>query len=87
MIFPTAALWQSNIPRFTMAITDSQISQIAQQYGKSVHIQSFSGPYFPVLELNTERCGREKLLIWKLFTRAVQDWKTSNYILFLFRRT
>ena len=80
MIFPIVALWQSDIPRFTKAITDSQISQIAQHYVKSVHIQSFSGPYFPVFGLNTEGYGPEKLLIRKLFTRCkIEKHLTKSY--------
>ena len=38
---------------------------------KSVQIWSFSGPYFPVFGLNTEKCGPEKLHIWTLFTQWV----------------
>ena len=52
---------------------------------RSVRILSYSGPYFPVFEFNTEiyrvspnagKCEPEKLKIWTLFTR----WTTFVYL-------
>ena len=60
--------------------------------GKSVSIRSYSGPYFPVFELNTERYGVEnteqkKLPIWALFTQCTchkPNWNKSIIIVCMF---
>ena len=52
---------------------------------KSVHIWSYSGPYFPAFGLNTERYGVSydentlKSLRINVFTE-LKKFKTSNYI-------
>ena len=64
-------------------------SKIDSHCVKSVRIRSFSGPYFPVFGLNTERYevplhiqskagkyGPEKLQIWTLFTKCQAGFKT-----------
>ena len=38
---------------------------------KSVQIRSFSGPYFPVFEVNTGKYGQENLRIWKLLAQCL----------------
>ena len=61
----------------------SKSAKVSQGHGhcvKSVHIRSFSGPYFPAFRLNTERYwnarkyGPEKPRIGTLFTQWVA-WK------------
>ena len=37
---------------------------------KSIHIRSFSGPYFSVFGLNTGKYGPEKLRIWTILTQC-----------------
>ena len=43
---------------------------------KSVRIQSFSGPYFPTFELNTERYGVSPCILFEC--RKIRTRKTPN---------
>ena len=40
---------------------------------KSVHMRSFSGPYFPVFRMNTGKNEPEKLRIWSFLAQCVRE--------------
>ena len=43
---------------------------------QNVHLRSFSGPYFPVFRLNTERCSISLRILskcWKMWTRITPN--------------
>ena len=46
---------------------------------KSVHIRSFSGPYFPPFGLNTGKYGPEKLQIRTRFTQCTKVYAEYNF--------
>ena len=46
---------------------------------KSVHIRSFSGPYFPAFGLNTWKNGPEKLWIRTLFTQWMSQCSWAGW--------
>ena len=53
-------------------------------YVKSVHIQSFSGPYFPEFGLNTERYGVSLCIqskCGKIRTRKTPDMDTFHAVI------
>ena len=53
-----------------MKVSSIRVSSNQSTVWKKSKYGVFSGPYFPVLGLNTGKYGPEKLHIWTLFTQG-----------------
>ena len=50
---------------------------------KSVHIWSYSGPYFPLLGLNNSEYGQFLRSVWSSLSTVISRWFSENWLNFL----